>query len=345
MEVRKWQRWLKPVLIPLSWVYGSGVKFRNSLYRTGIKRPVKFEVPIISVGNLSVGGTGKTPFTAYLISELRGQYNLAIVSRGYGRKTKGVVVAEDDSTPEGIGDEPAMLYRQFSAEIPVVVAEQRVLGISEVFYRYSGVNLILLDDGFQHLAVKRDVNLLLTTSEPFFTKDRVFPAGLLREPRSSAKRATAVIVTKGSEEEITKSSKQLGNYTQAPLFQAKQIIHAPFPAIKDDRVNQAIPQKFYLFSGIARPEFFEKEAAKMVSVLGAKRFPDHINYTEDSIKQLIAKVEKTPGAALLCTEKDAIKLQENKAILPWLYYLPMELEIHPEQQEIFWNLVHQKLKH
>ena len=214
------------LLWPFTLLYKSITRFRNYLYDTGYQKTVDFTPFIISVGNLSVGGTGKSPMIEFLADRLlREGYSIAILSRGYGRKTRGVRLATDKDSAETLGDEPYQFYRKYQQKpVAVAVAEERVLGVPEIMHHNPETQVVLLDDAYQHRAIDRNLNLLLTPFDRPFYRDYVLPTGRLRESRSGAKRADAVIVTKcpdelgtAQQEEITTHIMQ---YTQrdTPVF-------------------------------------------------------------------------------------------------------------------------------
>ncbi|MBQ5722648.1 MAG: tetraacyldisaccharide 4'-kinase, partial [Muribaculaceae bacterium] len=168
-------------LTPLSWIYGAVVSFRNYLFDKDILKSERFNIPVITVGNLTVGGTGKTPHVEYLIDYLSAVYNVAVLSRGYMRKTKGFVLACDKSTPDTIGDEPYQIYQKYGFRVKVAVCENRKTGIRELQKIDPNINLVILDDGFQHRFIKPKVSILLTEyNRPFYT-DKLLPLGRLRE--------------------------------------------------------------------------------------------------------------------------------------------------------------------
>ena len=186
-------RWL---LFPLSALYGWMMRVRNRQFDSGSRAVVEFIPTIISVGNLSMGGTGKTPMIEYLIRLLKDRVKLATISRGYGRKTKGFIMASEKETARTIGDEPLQFYRKFKDEVFVTVCEERILAVPEVLSEHEEVSLFLLDDAYQHRKIGRDLNILLTTFEEPFFRDHVVPLGRLREERAGASRADLIVVTK-----------------------------------------------------------------------------------------------------------------------------------------------------
>src|SRR5690606_2480166 len=186
---------LKLLLLPLALLYGAGVAIRNGLYNIGLLRGVVFNVPVISVGNLSVGGTGKSPHIEYLLRLLHEYLYLAVVSRGYKRKTTGYVEVRPELDATQSGDEPLQVKRKFP-HVPVVVSESRSLAIPRVIARYPQTQAILLDDGFQHREVVPELNIMLTEYNRLYTRDVLLPVGRLREWRGGARRADMIIVTK-----------------------------------------------------------------------------------------------------------------------------------------------------
>ena len=183
-------------LLPLSWLYGLGVKFRNMLFEIGILHSESFDVPVISVGNITVGGTGKTPHVEYLIELLKDKAKVAVLSRGYKRRTRGFVIADDNATAKTIGDEPLQMKRKYGDDITVAVDRKRCHGIRQLTSDEDGIDVILLDDAFQHRYVKPGVNILLVDYHRLIIYDKLLPAGRLREPLSGKNRADIVIVTK-----------------------------------------------------------------------------------------------------------------------------------------------------
>ncbi len=188
-KIHKW-------LYPVSWLYGAVVIIRNKLFDWGLFRSKSFDVPVICVGNLSVGGTGKTPHTEYLIKLLHDKYQVAVLSRGYKRRTQGYVLATPQSTARTIGDEPYQMYTKFPS-VTLAVDENRCHGIEKLLaLKKPAVDVVLLDDAFQHRYVKPGLSILLTDYHRLFCDDALLPAGRLREPVSGKNRAQIIIVTK-----------------------------------------------------------------------------------------------------------------------------------------------------
>ncbi|MFT6176132.1 MAG: tetraacyldisaccharide 4'-kinase [Bacteroidia bacterium] len=277
------------LLAPLSAIYWLITSVRNWCYDIGILASTSFDIPIVSVGNLAVGGSGKTPMVEYLIRELQDQYTIATLSRGYGRKTKGFRWVETNNSFTETGDEPLQIKTKFE-HIAVAVSEDRVAGVKRILAERPEINLILLDDAFQHRAIKPSIQLLLSIySKPFYT-DWLMPSGRLREPRAGAKRADAIIFTKCPD-----SFRQL-NWADKVIFHSKISYQKP-----------EIEGPVYGFSGLAHNTPFEKHLAHSYDLMGFNGFSDHHRFTQNELGNLIKAAK---GATLACTEKDWIKVKE-----------------------------------
>lgn len=334
-------RLLKLLLFPLSVVYDAITRFRNHLYNIGYKPIIHFETVVVSVGNLSVGGTGKTPMVEYLLRLLKQQYHLATLSRGYGRKTTGFIVATPEETAESIGDEPMQFFKKFGHEVMVTVGEERAVAIPEIIFQQENTEVILLDDAYQHRKVARDLNILLTAFDAPFFKDAVLPAGRLRESRKGAKRADVVVVTKCpegfSEKEAKYYEKQAQPYMvpNTPVFFSTVKYETPEPVYK----RKGTPEgKVILVSGLANARHFEEFARKQYAVAQHKAFGDHHRYTLKDIMEIKAVFESLEGndKFVLTTEKDMVKFlkQEFKVVLEDLpfYYIPIKTHILKEEK-------------
>jgi tetraacyldisaccharide 4'-kinase len=321
------------ILLPFSILYGLVMDIRNFLYNKGFWREYYFHRPIINVGNLTVGGTGKTPHVEYLVQLLKDKYLLITLSRGYGRKTKGYFLADSSSNAQTIGDEPYQFYRKFKDEIKVAVGEKRVEAISEILNQHVGNELIILDDAFQHRAIKPSLNLLLMDfSRPIY-RDFTFPAGRLRERRHGAKRADGVIITKCPEGlptgEQRKIAQNLQPYLQQniPIFFTK-IKYGKPQNCRSDKENLDF-DKVILLSGIANPKSFETFAETKYEVVQHLIFKDHHDYSEKDFKEIRNKI-KFDCTIILMTEKDMVKFQPflgHELLKEFkLYYLPIETD-------------------
>lgn len=320
--------WIKVILTPFSWVYGLITLLRNFLYDTGISSSGKSPQFTISVGNLTVGGTGKTPVVEYLTKLLSQNNQPAILSRGYGRKTKGLLFADNASTASEIGDEPLQYFSKFGKNIVVAVCEKRINGAIAIKERYPERNILLLDDAYQHRGIQRDVNILLNDYNRPFYEDLPFPAGRLRETRSGANRADGIIVTKTpdhlpeSERDKIRKSIRLYSRPEVPVFFASISYSEPlgydtFPVLL---------KKVIIVAGIANPQPFTTYLRTRYDVIEEIIFPDHHNYTHTNLEHLIKYIKN--DTFVLTTEKDMVKLKPLAAqsgVTDRFAYLPMEI--------------------
>lgn len=323
---------------PFSPLYGSAMKLRALLYEKRLLASHVFDVPVISVGNLTMGGTGKTPMVIYLARFLADKgFKVAIVSRGYkGESNEPVNIVSDGSeilmSAEQAGDEPVLLSSRLKG-IVVATGKKRHLVIDEVIRSFQ-CDLILLDDGFQHLKMKRDIDLVLFDADHFAGTSRVFPGGELREPVSALHRSDAFVLTGVTEHNTERASKceELlhGRFEGTPVFRVSpvyvQFLHyVIFPSsIKKSVVSlPEIPQNLLGFSGIAHADRFYKMVEQHGIVLkSTKTFIDHYSYQVDDINDLLRLASKTGANGFITTEKDMVKLSyKHQAPLP--FYVPI----------------------
>ncbi|WP_226389011.1 tetraacyldisaccharide 4'-kinase [Penaeicola halotolerans] len=321
---------LKILLWPFALLYDLVTRSRNYLFDIGYKKSIRFTVPTIVVGNLSVGGTGKTPMVEYMIKLLRQTERLAVLSRGYGRKTRGFIAADASASAVAIGDEPFQIYQKFEGEIPVFVGEDRVLAVPNILVAAPETSLLLLDDAFQHRYVDAHLNILLSDYQQPFYEDYLLPLGRLREARKGAQRANAIVITK-CPQNLTSSEKvhitqKVAQYTSAnvPVFFA--YIAYDEPVFKSGA--KIATSDYYLFAGIAKSKIFDDYSRKEFNVLGSKYFADHHRYMEAEVEALVEAAKTSGAKALLTTEKDAVKfealtLKQALSDFP-LYYLPIK---------------------
>lgn len=335
------------LLLPFSGLYGVIIAIRNWLFHNHLLTSTRPAVYTISVGNLTVGGTGKTPMVEFLIKRyaLGGAVvnggEVATLSRGYGRKTTGFRIVNDVDTANTVGDEPLQLYRKFSPSVRVCVGERRVAAIKVFLELYPKTKPILLDDAYQHRAVRPHLNLLLTDYNRPFYDDFPFPAGRLREFRSGAQRADAVVVTKCpldlSMGDQQRMAHQILPYTrlQTPIFFAGLQYDKPVSFATRQPVSDL--QSVVLVSGLANADPLEDYVRQTFHLHGHKRFADHYAYTRADLTNLMAELPM--GAGLLTTEKDWVKLDAlltptERATWP-LHYLPIAVQFLPGQEVIF----------
>lgn len=311
---------LRKILFPLAFLYWLITFIRNWLYDKGIFKSYSFNVPIIAVGNLSVGGTGKTPQIEYLIRLLSDKYKVAVLSRGYKRTTEGFILAEENATASSIGDEPFQFYSKFP-NIQVAVDANRKNGIENLLQLPNKPDVILLDDAFQHRKVKAGFYILLTAYDDLFCDDYILPFGNLREPSSGKKRADMIIVTKCpkdlSELAQQKIRKKL-KVKQPVFFTTIQYDDYVFGNDSQLLVSQIQSESKVLVAGIAKPKLFFDflKSEKDDSLV----FPDHHHFSRQDCEQILAKAN---GRKIITTEKDFVRLN---GLLPksQLFYLPIK---------------------
>ncbi|MGI9544653.1 MAG: tetraacyldisaccharide 4'-kinase, partial [Cyclobacteriaceae bacterium] len=273
---------LKVLLAPLALIYWLITKLRNHLFDIGYTKSFGFDRLVVAVGNLSVGGTGKTPMVEYLIRLLKDQYSIATLSRGYRRKSSGFKMAVPDDSAESIGDEPYQLYLKFKQEVKIAVGEERALAISSILLDHPEVEVILLDDAFQHRTVQPGLNILLTSFDRPFYEDHVLPVGRLREGRSGASRADVIVVTKCPELlstiEIEKIKLSISKYArQAPVFFSRIKYASPKPMIAGS--NSECSERVILVSGIASSQQLEDYVTQHFKLVKHLKYKDHHHYS------------------------------------------------------------------
>ncbi len=339
----------KIILLPVSIVYGLITFIRNILFDMGIFREKKHPIPVISVGNLSMGGTGKTPHVEGLIWILKTRFKIATLSRGYGRKTKGFIVANGNADANSIGDEPMQYYSKFD-DIVVAVDENRNRGVKKLMDLYDDLDTVILDDAFQHRWIKPDLSILLTDYHKMFHQDFVAPSGSLREFRRGSKRADIVIVTKTPVvlSPITRrrfiDELHLEPY-QKLLF--SKIKYEGFVCWQSGQVLDHTPNvsTIVLFAGIANSYPLQEYLQRLCTDLVVLSFPDHHEYKESDC-QLIKKTYEeqfTSNKMIVTTEKDAQRLLvcDAKNLLEDLpvYYVPIQVVFHQnDEQELMDSL-------
>jgi len=320
-------KFLRLLLFPFSLLYGAITTIRNFLFDINILKSTQFEIPVIVVGNLSVGGTGKTPQTEYLI-RLLSKYKVAVLSRGYKRKSKGFVLADAYATATILGDEPYQIHKKFP-NIQVAVDANRVEGITKLLQLENPPQVILLDDAYQHRKVKAGFYILLTAYNDLYYNDFVLPAGNLRECKTGVKRTSCIVVTK-CPKNITESKQQeIRNKINQniPVFFSyiayDDVVTNDFKTIPVSEIKE---KEKVLIAGIAKPEpFFEYLNNKYDKIL---QFADHHNFSNQEI-ETIKELAKTK--LIITTEKDFVRLQpfaiEN------LFYLPIKSKLINKQEE------------
>ena len=335
-------------LMPLSWLYGLGVRFRNHLFDTGILKSRSFTVPVISVGNITVGGTGKTPHIEYLVNLLHNDMKVAVLSRGYKRKSKGYVLASKDSPFEEIGDEPFQIKHKFP-DVYVAVDKDRCRGIDNLTANAEtkDVDVILLDDAYQHRYVKPGINILLVDYHRLIIHDKLLPAGRLREPVSGKERADIVIVTKCPDDlkpmEYRVLVKAMDLFPYQELFfttlrygNLKPIFCGEQRNINTIRRNENI----LLLTGIASPKQMIVDLKAYTENIKTLAYSDHHNFTDSDIQQINDTFAKMPSPKLIVTtEKDEARLLGisglSDEVRHNIYTLPIRMKFLLDKEETF----------
>lgn len=322
---------LQIILYPFSCLYMGITSLRNYLYDKHIFKSTQFDIPVIGVGNLAVGGTGKTPMVEYFLKILQHELKTATLSRGYGRKTKGFRVAGKDDDANTIGDEPYQMYEKFKKDIIVAVGEERVLAIPRLLYTHPEVQFIILDDAFQHRSVKPILKVLLTSySKPFYD-DLLLPSGTLRESRAGAKRADIVVVTK-CPADIDNSEMELIKNKVTKYAGDKDVFFASFsyndPVLIAGENKEEI-KDVILVTGISNADPLVEEIGKKYDLVSHFKYADHHHYRTSDIQKLYKYIkENAPDAIIMTTEKDAVKLKKMMQKPPVaIYTLPVEMKI------------------
>ncbi|WP_215222938.1 tetraacyldisaccharide 4'-kinase [Echinicola shivajiensis] len=314
-------------MYPFSLLYDGITRLRNRMFDVGVKKSIEFEIPTIVVGNLAIGGTGKTPMVEFFVENFKEFHEVATLSRGYGRRTKGFILAGLGVTADEIGDEPFQVFSKYGHEITVAVGEQRILAIPQIIAEKPATELVILDDAFQHRYVKGDLNVLLTTFQRPFFKDHVLPMGTLRESPAGAGRADVVVVTKtpGSIDEDEKKE-----YLEQIRPHVKKHCTVLFAGLKyGEPYNVRTKEKgdfgkAVLVSGIANNKLLREWGDANYELVEVLEYSDHHYYAEKDIKYIVERMEyhKGENPVLLTTEKDAVKLNANK-FLPYLQEIPI----------------------
>lgn len=339
------------LLYPISLVYHLITGFRNFLFDSGIFRSTEFSIPVICIGNITVGGTGKTPHTEYLLSILSPKFRVAVLSRGYKRKSKGFMIVTATSRVADSGDEPLQIASRFP-DVVVAVDSDRVKGINKILELYPSTEVILLDDGFQHRRVTPGFSILLSDHGRLFTRDHILPYGDLREDKSNIRRADVILVTKTPEsisamdrrlivKEIDKSAYQNLYFTSIQYGEPVPIFGETNHEILK---NGALPGVL-IVTGIANPEPLRKHLESIFSETQIISFPDHHNFTQQDIDLIISGFNKLQSQLkyLITTEKDAVRLREftniAEPIKSAFYFIPVGINILNDDKEEFDNLI------
>lgn len=353
--MRNWRLYFVWLLFPVSLIYGLIIYIRNLLFDFNILKSRSFDLPVISIGNITVGGTGKTPHVEYLVNQLKTYCKLAVLSRGYKRKSKGFVIARKRSLTEEIGDEPLQIKRKFP-DIIVAVDGNRVHGIERLLHDFPGIELILLDDAFQHRYVKAGLSIVLVNYEKPVFKDFMLPAGNLREFCSNINRADIVIITK-CPPEIDSIKRQMFikklklsnhqpvffttyHYDNPVALFSKKARSVSFKRIQKE--NTAI----LLITGIAGSKPLKDYLSMFSGNVTEMAFPDHHAFNQKDIELIKSKFSQliSPDKIVITTEKDAVRLMEWNNLLgnlkQYIYYVPVRVKFLAKGEKPFIKRIH-----
>ena len=338
---KKMESILRAVLKPLSYAYDAVTGIRNWMFDHGILPQEEYDVPIVCVGNITVGGTGKTPHVEYIISQLALRYNIAVLSRGYKRKTIGFLLANSNSTPDSVGDEPLQIYQKYGMKVKVAVCENRRKGIRELLKQIPDIQLIVLDDAFQHRYVKPKVSVVLMDYTRPVYEDHLLPYGRLRENMHQLNRADMMIVTKCPSTlapiDFRLVKKHLDLMPYQKLYFSTYSYGGLLPVFPDDKPYYVTlgaltkADTVLLVTGIANPRQFVRFFKNYEVKVKVWHFPDHHSFTRDDLARLQSKFDNLTGERklIVTTEKDAVRLAYNpyfpSQLKPFTFYLPIEV--------------------
>ena len=336
-------------LLPISWIYGLGVGIRNQMFELGILKQHSFNTPIIAVGNITVGGSGKTPHVEYLINLLKDKLQLSVLSRGYKRKSHGYQLAQSGSTAREIGDEPYQMKKKYP-HIHIAVDKKRVNGIKHIINDEAtqDTDVILLDDAFQHRYVKPGINILLIDYHRLIIYDKLLPAGRLREPQSGKDRADIVIITKCPKDlkpmEFRVLTKAINLYPYQNLF-FTTIDYQDLTTLFDSEqpapsLHQLSDISVLLSTGIASPKQMILDLTPKVKQIQSLAFPDHHAFKKKDIERINNTFQAIKGKKIIITtEKDASRLEHctelSEEVKRNLYVLPIRIQFMLNQEKEF----------
>jgi tetraacyldisaccharide 4'-kinase len=336
------------LLLPFSILYGLIVWIRNWLYNKNILPSTSFGLPVICVGNLSVGGTGKSPMVEFLVQHLKNDYKVATLSRGYKRKTKGYALADDETTALDIGDEP-MLFHQKFPNVPVAVGEERIVAIPQLLHDRPETQVIILDDAFQHRSIKAGLNIVLTDYGNLFTRDFFLPTGDLRDMPGSYKRADIIVVTKCKsnlqEEERKEIIKEIKPLPHQKIFFSCISYGTPYHITNHNFRFIDEQTEVLLITGIANPKPLKNYLEERIQTYNMMHYKDHHIFTIDDWRDIMKRFKsiESERKILLTTEKDAMRLMKFKSEINGIpfYVMPIEQKFLFNQENEFTKSVMQ----
>lgn len=343
--------WRNIILAPFSWLYGSITTVRNWLYDRGILSSRSFDLPVISIGNLAVGGTGKTPHVEFILNLLKPDKKIAILSRGYKRKTKGFVLADKNTNSKIIGDEPFQIFSK-NRDVIVAVDEKRVHGIDRLCEIYPDLQVVILDDAFQHRQVNPGLSILLTDFSNLYTRDSHLPGGNLRESKKDSKRADIIIITKCpvniSPIEMRLIEKEIKIKPHQSLFFSSYIYNEIKPVFPDyiseimtyNKIKKA-KTDVLLVAGIVSPQPIVEQINRYTNSLQTLFFKDHHTFQRQDLRLIENKLNKMAAQEkiILVTEKDAARIVSMtdfpESLKSMIYTIPIRVKILHDQEQIF----------
>ena len=341
-------------LAPISWIYGLVLSVRNRLYDSGVKKSIRYEIPVVCVGNITVGGTGKTPMCELLIGHFREQYSVALLSRGYGRKTKGYREVTAKSSYRNVGDEPKQIKMKYPGTV-VVVCEDREEGIERIRREHPEVNLIIMDDGFQHRRIEPKLNILMVDYTRPIDKDRLMPLGSLRDNPRQMKRAHYVIVTKCPanmtplDRRITRKRLELLPFQC--LYFTRAVSGPLHPAFPDDAGECQITAgaDVIAMAAIGNPGPFIENLKAKYNLVDTLLFRDHHPYHVRDLNKMEAMLgQAPPGTVIVTTEKDAVKLGSGAkipaALRSRIFVQPIQMTFTEDTKEDFFKKLEYDVK-
>lgn len=343
---------MKQLLLKIaSLVYGAVIRIRHILFDMGVLHSQEFDIPVICVGNITVGGTGKTPAVEMLVEHFSQKSRVAVLSRGYGRATKGYREVQVDDSYRTVGDEPLQIKRKFP-DVPVVVCEKRALGISRILERHPDTEIVIMDDGFQHRYVKPFINIVMVDATRPVEQDHLLPYGQLRDTVSSLARAHYFLVTKCAADMTP---------LDARIFR-KVLVQMPYQSVYFTRVSSCMAKPAFgdtdarcprgsrviAMSGIGNNESFIAGLRQRYDVVATLEFEDHHSYRVGDLKRMRQLLQKHPGAVIMTTEKDAVKFSHSnkvpKDIRDSVFYEPIEIDFMYNARDEFLGKLDKDLK-
>lgn len=321
---------MRTLLAPISWLYGLGLAIRHTLYDNRLLPSHEADIPTICVGNLAVGGTGKTPHVEYLIRLLSPRYKVAVLSRGYKRKTRGFVLADAQASASTIGDEAMQIHSKFP-HVAVAVCEDRVRGVRMLKKQVEGLQVVILDDAYQHRAIRCGYYILLTPYNQLYIDDHLLPWGRLRDLKTRALKANSIIVTQCPPDAQPIDFRVIDNRLHLPTYQ-----HLFFSQVQYAKAQATAGKRVLVLTGIAQPEYLMVYVRKQHPDACLMAFPDHHRFTRKDVERILYKAQCYD--TILTTEKDYQRLAETpvpEQLGERLHTLPIEVQLRGDKNKDF----------